>query len=313
MKLLQNLILMLALVFSTANAAKDEDTTSISSLNQDISEKLPTIFLKPKIQVSDNTSDLYEVNTRSLLPYLERIIFVENLDLKRPSHQLTNQTMDIVEPIKDLGINSKSSRYIISFSDESSTIGANNENIFVSGISKDSHLNYFLVKPSFSYYHPISKEYLGTEILIIGKATVLNRGKVSLLRVVSAKEPIKKGTLILPTRSLNLPSTLKAFYSEEKAEGYILSVVPGLVYAANNSIVVLSLGARDKIQVGQLLDIRSKDFVATDPYNKNQSHVIKINQPKGQVMIYDVFNKLSLGIVLKAYEKIKVMDEVVSS
>lgn len=314
MKIMPCLILMLTFVLSIAHAAKFEDATS-SPLSKDTSENLPTIVLKPKMKISDTATplDLYSVKTEYLLPYLERIIVVENPDLKRPTNQLTNQTMHIVEPVRDLGINSKTSRYIISFDNKSINMGGNNENIFVSGISQDSHLNYFLVKPTFSYYHPVNKEYLGTEILIIGKAKVLNRDKVSLLRIYSAKEPIKTGTLILPTRSLNLPSTLKAFYSEEKTEGYILSVIPGLVSAVNNSIVMISLGARDKMQVGQLLDIRSKNFVATDPYNKNKSHLITVNKPKGQVMIYDVFNKVSLGIVLKAQGRIQIMDEVGSS
>ena len=86
----------------------------------------------------------------------------------------------------------------------------------------------------------------------------------------------------------------------------------GINSAAANSVVILSLGERDGAEVGQLLQIKQVDLVIKDPYESKKTYNIKLDKPKGEVMIYDVFDKLSLGIIIKSSEEVKLLDRVVS-
>ena len=140
----------------------------------------------------------------------------------------------------------------------------------------------------------------------------MHRGELSLLKIESAKEPIKSGTLVLPSRSLDLPDDIVAIAPKRKLNGYILSTIPGLANAANNNAVIVSLGSRDGIEFGQLLKVKQVDLVARDPYDHKKKYTIPLGKPKAEIVIYDVFDKLSLGLVLSSYEEIKLLDRVSS-
>lgn len=284
-----------------------------SDLQSDNAIGADTVVLSPRIKVSDLPLEQYHIKLEYFMPYLENVMIVQNPALKKTKAALKNRTTQIVNPVRDLGINSSTSRYVVSFEKKSISMGGAKDRVFVSGLASDNHINYFLVKPNFSYYHPDTREYLGTEIFIIGRAGVVQRGKLSLLKIDSAKEPIRAGTLVLPSRSLDLPDDISATAPKKKLNGYILSTVPGLSNAANNNVVVISLGSRDGLEFGQLLKIKQSDLVARDPYDYKKKHTIPLGTPKGEIVIYDVFDKLSLGLVLKSYEEIKLLDRVSSS
>lgn len=272
-----------------------------------------TVLLSPRIKVSDLPLEQYHIKLEYFMPYFENVMIVRNPELKKPKADLNNRITQIVNPVRDLGINSNTSRYVVSFEKKSISMGGAKDRIFVSGLAKDNHINYFLVKPNFSYYHPDTREYLGTEIFIIGKAGVVQRGRLSLLNIESAKEPIRSGTLVLPSRSLDLPDDISVTTPKKKLNGYILSTIPGLANAANNNVVVVSLGSRDGVEFGQLLKIKQSDLVTRDPYDYKKKYTIPLSKPKGEIVIYDVFDKLSLGLVLTSYEEIKLLDRVSSS
>ena len=303
----------LIIIFVFLAVAVDAIRAEVSDLQSDDASGADTVVLSPRIKVSDLPLEQYHIKLEYFMPYLENVMIVQNPDLKKPKGALNNRTTQIVNPVRDLGINSSTSRYVVSFEKKSISMGGAKDRVFVSGLAKDNHINYFLVKPNFSYYHPDTREYLGTEIFIIGKAGVVQRGKLSLLKIESAKEPIKAGTLVLPSRSLDLPDDISVIASKQKLNGYILSTVPGLANAANNNVVVVSLGSRDGLEFGQLLKIKQSDLVARDPYDYKKKYTIPLSKPKGEVVIYDVFDKLSLGLVLTSYEEIKLLDRVSSS
>ncbi len=306
---MKTLIIMLNFIclVMSVNAASDNQNLPLN--NTDNFEK---VILSPKIKISQVPQNKYNIKLEYLMPYLENVMVIENPALKKDARSVGSHIRKVAHPVKDLEINSKSSRYVVSFDKKSIKMGGAQDRVLVTGLAKDNHYNYVLVKPTFSYYHPETKEYLGTEIFIIGKAKILERGHLSLLNIESAKEPIKSGTLVLPSRSLKLMENINAFNSVKKLQGYILSTIPGFVNAATNNVVVISLGLRDGVAVGQLFNIKQVDLVIQDPYQPKKKHTISRSKPKGEIVIYDVFDKLSLGFIIKSYEEIKLLDRVVS-
>lgn len=297
--------LMLILVAISTYALEDQD------LQQD-QDNVKEVILKPQMKITDMPLAQYNIKLKYLMPYLEHVMVVENPALKKNKTFLGKKNKKVVDFRKDLGINSKTSRYVVGFERKSIKMAGFGDRAFVSGLARDKHYNYVLVKPTFSYYHPDTGEYLGTEILIIGKAKIAHRGDLSLLDIESAKEPIKPGTLVLPSRSLKLSEILNAVATTKKLNGYVLSVIPAVNNAAGNNVVVVSMGARDGVEIGQLLRIKQVDLVMKDPYESKKKYKVQPSMSKGEIVIYDVFDKLSLGIVIQASEEIKLLEHVVS-
>jgi len=302
---MKNLIIMLSLFLAAVPTNAVEET----DLQQELGGE---VILKPQMKISQEVVAKHTIKLEYLMPYLENIMFVENPALQKNKGKLGTKTKKVVSPRKDLNIDSKTSRYVVGFEKKSIKMAGSKERVFVSGLATDQHYSYVLVNPKFSYYHPDTGEYLGTEIFVIGKAKIVRRGVLSLLNIESAKEPIKPGTLVLPSRSLKLSDSIKTIAPAKELKGYVLSVMAGINSAAANSVVILSLGERDGAEVGQLLQIKQVDLVIKDPYESKKTYNIKLDKPKGEVMIYDVFDKLSLGIIIKSSEEVKLLDRVVS-
>jgi len=127
-----------------------------------------------------------------------------------------------------------------------------------------------------------------------------------------AKELIEVGTLVLPGRGLNITNNLRATTSKKHFKGTILSMIPSINNAANQDIVVINLGKRDGITTGELLKVKQPDEKIDDPYSTKVQHVLPMKDPKGEIIVYDVFNKLSLGIIIKSTESINELDTVVN-
>jgi hypothetical protein len=290
--------------------------------------------LKPRILRSSLSPIKYEIQLEYLMPYLESVVIIEvpalqnkksKASIKKP--YITDgkliveseywQKGNLVQGLKNLLTNKKKrqvvehdSRYVVGLLQKSRKLAGQKDLVFVAGLEKDLFAKYVFVGEKIPYYHPTTKEYLGSEMRIIGKGKLVKREELSLLKIESATQEIKPGTIVMPSRSLNLSEKIQAVVFPKKTPGYVLSVIPGLGRGAASNVVVLNIGARDGAKVGQLLKIKDANLVLNDPYRVDKKYDITLDDPKGEIVIYDVFNKLSLGLVLTSTADIKILDQV---
>ncbi len=302
--------------------------------NKEDSE-ISEVVLKPRIISADVSSVKYEINLEYLMPYLESVLIVEepSLQTAKSSPPIIKKSYikdgklvvdspyfqkgKILEGLKKLFTNKKQrnivkqkDRYLVGLEQKSRKLAGQHDRVFVAGLAKDYYSQYVFVESNIPYYHPTTKEYLGTETLIIGKGRLIRRGELSLVEIEVAKSPIKIGTMVMPSRSLNLSDKILATVSNNKTPGYVLSVIPGLVGGGINNVAVINVGSRDNVKIGQLLKVKNANLILDDPYKENKQYNIPVEQSKGEIVIYDVFNKLSLGLIVKSVTDIKTLDQV---
>ncbi len=297
-------------------------TSVVFSEDEDLSE-VEKITLKPKIKISSISPIKYEITLEYLMPYLERIMIIDELNLKQGKNNKKDSKKNRIFPIRVPSIKTlfnvkkkqedtfePNKRYVIGLEKKSFKMAGTDDRVFVAGLEKDNYSQYVFVDGRESYYHPETKEYLGTEMLVIGKAIIVRRATLSLLEINSAQKPIKPGTLIMPSKSLDLSEKIQAFTPDKPFKGYVLSVIPGIKKGATNNSVIVSIGARDGAKIGHILKVKNVDLVFQDPYKSKKQYVTANNISKGEVVIYDVFDKLSLGLVVKSVEDIRALDQV---
>jgi hypothetical protein len=118
----------------------------------------------------------------------------------------------------------------------------------------------------------------------------------------------------------SLPEFLNGAIPTKKEHGYILDIINGLWDTGKYHNVIVSLGARDGIEQGHILNIlrmnNRKDSLPQSNYKikrKRQQLPTEFSSTKyGELVIYKVFDKLSLGIVLNTKFPITVLDVVTS-
>ena len=185
--------------------------------------------------------------------------------------------------------------------------------IFVRGLKQSEEGVHSIYGTGKAYKHPVTNENLGYEIIPVGDATVIKTGETAELLVTKALVPIEVGMRIFPAYALTLPTKIRFIPAEKNiGEGYILAGHQAMDGIGKNYTVVLSVGQRDGVVEGNYLDIYQSGKIVADPNNKSwRRKTIQLPDKRiGKLLVYQVYEKLSLAIVTESTEVIYVLDKV---
>lgn len=170
-----------------------------------------------------------------------------------------------------------------------------------------------------------SGEILGYEAVYLGDAKVEKFDDISTISIVNSKQEIFKGD-----RLVLAPPPMFTNYvphaPDKDIKGRIISVYGGVTEIGKNTIVVLSKGANDGLEIGNVLAIYKTNYSQTS----NVSHDVTrsyeyetiVNGPAiqetialpeeraGLVFIFRVFEKLSYALVMQTTQPIRILDTV---
>lgn len=205
--------------------------------------------------------------------------------------------------------------YIIAQSNGLTEGGALGSTLYVHGIKEAEEPIYNIYKGGKNYKHPVTGEMLGFEALSIGAAELQSLGDVAQFKITKAIESIENGARLLPSFVSTLPPSLIMRPAKYTGDGgFILSVRDGLDQIGRNQIVVISLGKREGIQEGNILDIYQTGKKVPDPASKGwRTRTVRLPDIRvGSVLVFQTHEKLSLALVLEAKEVIHLLDKVKS-
>jgi len=262
-------------------------------------DKLPLQVIKPQVRITKNSTAKYEVDLKYLKQHLDNMF------------------------IADAGEDSQAKKlpFVANFVDRH-ILGSVGTKVLVKNLPSAEYPDLMFVTKNRAFIHPITGEMLGIEYAILGTGTLLELNKLSVVEITSAKAPIEKGAKLVPRFDLTLPETIAGKELHGNQVGYILANINGLWDMVQLSAVVISLGARDGMALGDILgvyhpDIENMLFNVGNKNNdaKKQRRALLSAQDKplnrqGDIMIYKTFEKLSLAVVVNATNSITVNDLV---
>jgi len=167
---------------------------------------------------------------------------------------------------------------------------------------------------SFSEWIASRGDVLGHEVLEIGNATVSSVGDPGTLYVSYADMEIRKGDLLLPAEDA-LPYELNFYPRPPKSVPDNMRVVAltgnGLTAAGPYEVVVLTKGAQDGIESGEVFSIyqpgeRIDDEIAYPKggvrgfFNPRDKMVALPDEFIGHVMVFRTFDRVSYGLVMSS-------------
>ncbi len=209
----------------------------------------------------------------------------------------------------------KETPYIISQQGGYTEGGALGSILYVGGMKEAEEPVYNIYRGGRNYKHPVTGEMLGFEAIVIGAAELQSVGEVAQFKIIKAVENIENGARLLPNFVSTLPASLTmrpANYGG--AGGFILSVRGGLNQIGRNQVVMISVGKREGIQEGHMLNIYQGGKKVPDPESKGwRTRTITLPDIRvGSLLVFQTYDKLSLALVLEAKEVIHLLDKVKS-
>ncbi|MGL5741771.1 MAG: hypothetical protein ACRCXC_04090 [Legionella sp.] len=162
---------------------------------------------------------------------------------------------------------------------------------------------YSIFRGGKNYEHPKTKELLGYRADLVGYSELIAGGDPATILLTNINEGVKKmdAVLINDSPEFNL-------YFEPKGprflvKGFIIDMPDGMpegnVQEAVGSGVVISFGARDGLEAGDVLVIYRNSGTVSDP--KNKLFPIRLPPERiGDVMVFRVFTKTSFALIVRS-------------
>ena len=254
-----------------------------------------TIKLSPTIRAEVISNNKYTIDVAGILPHLKNIM-----------------VFTAKEQFETLPFVTKN--------ENNNLMGEAGSQCFVNGAQEITNGIYSLLREKKVYIHPETREQLGVEFNVIGTAKIAEKGKdFVIMDIIKSNGSIDRGDKLFPRIDLSLPAFINGVVPKIAMTGYILDTEEGLWDMGKFHNVVISLGERDGVEQGHILNIlrtRSGDSLFTankGKLKKTRKKTIDEGFTKyGELLIYKVFEKVSLGIILDAKHPITIFDVVKS-
>lgn len=255
---------------------------------------------KPRLTL-DNSGRIYKLEPKAHV--LSSGEAIDTIPLERINSFLSKSRIVTIEQMQ-------LAPYVVSGGDGHLIVGAG-DSAYVRGNVGDVRSTYGVYRQGEQFVDPVTKEVLGVLARDIGSGEITTiRGDISSMKMLRTEEEVRAGDRLLREDERSVNTNFFPSAPSAPIEGQILAVEGGVSQVGRLDVVILNRGSRELLSVGNVLAVykrggRVKDRVA--------GGWVKLPDEKaGMVMVFRVFNKISLGLVLEAEKGLKVNDRVVN-
>ena len=159
--------------------------------------------------------------------------------------------------------------------------------------------SYGIYRKGKTYIDEETDEVLGVQAIDIGSGKVLKtEGDIAKLSILRSTREVLASDRLLPSEERAIDAIFYPSSPEKNIEGEIIDVENGVSQVGPMNVVLIDKGKRDGLEVGNVLAILQQGATIKDPVTGEP--VKMLNERAGLLMIFNVFEKTSFGLVLEA-------------
>ena len=140
---------------------------------------------------------------------------------------------------------------------------------------------------------------LGYEAYYLGTAVQTRAGQPATFEIQTAKEEIGRGDRLVPTARPTLVSYIP-HKPDFSVDGRIVSVYGGVGVGGRGSIVSLSRGARDGLEIGHVLALERNRVIVERDENDQKVNVQIPPERSGLIFVFRTFDYLAYALVVQS-------------
>lgn len=156
-------------------------------------------------------------------------------------------------------------------------------------------------------HDPETRDVLGYEAFYLGTAQQLQPGEPAVFEILSAKQEINRGDRLLPLVRPELMAYVP-HKPEKNIDGRVLSVYGGVGVGGFGSVVAISRGKADGLEVGHVLSLlRNRVLEQRDDQDRREQVVVPAHR-QGLLFVFRIFERISYGLIVQADGTVEVND-----
>lgn len=243
----------------------------------------PTIRLSPQVRVEYISKPIPTIPREAILPFFDHSLVLSKTEQDQAP-------------------------YIIGNADGRVAM-AKEATFFARGGEFDASL-YRVYRPGGEYRDPGTGESLGYGMIYIGEAVLQQDDDPAVLRLTNTRQEANIGDRLLPAPRNVALFELAPRAAPEGTDGYIVDTLTDVnkVVLGRYVNVAVSVGDVDSMRPGHVLAIYQPSTDLRDPVTGEK--ITLAEERIGLVMIYKVFDRMSLGLVTESQREIRINDRV---
>lgn len=202
------------------------------------------------------------------------------------------------------------SAYVVA-GDQKHLISGPGDRIFGRGFFPDDERSYGVYRAGETYYDPVTDELLGYQAQDIGNARMLtsNENDIVELEITRVAEEVRLADRLLPLRERVLDATFHPRPPAVELDGALMiSVHGGVTQVGEMSIVVINRGEREGLAIGDVVAVYQAGELVFDKVA--EENVMLPDTRAGLALVFEVFEKASYAIIIKASRPLKLLDKI---
>lgn len=207
------------------------------------------------------------------------------------------------------------SPYIVDIRESHLVAGAN-FHVYVRGTDAPAGTRFRIYHIGVPLHDPDNGKLLGYEGLYVGEGRLTDAGDpATMFLTETRREALIGDRLILDEPSV--PLTFFPSAPSQQVEGRIMHVVDGVSLIGSYQIVSLNVGTEDGVKPGHVLSVYSTGDVVRDRFASTglvgglfNRKVRLPDEYSGELMVFQVHENMSFGLIMQATNEIHVLDTV---
>ncbi len=247
--------------------------------------KLGIVKLQPQVRVEQISKEIPAISPQVIEPFLAQPLVIDAAGFDQAPRIVATQ--------------------------ENRVHAGNGDQIYVSGADPKVK-SWQIFRPGKPFVDPDSNEVLGLEAIFLGNARALGGSAedVTIMEITSVKQEIGRGDRLVPAGRPEIASYMPHLPTQD-IQGRILALYGGVGEGGRHSIVSLSRGQRDGLEMGHVLAIYRAGAEVTNRFedDKPQTHQLP-DERYGLIFIFRVFDRVSYALVMDAARPVVPGDKV---
>ncbi len=197
---------------------------------------------------------------------------------------------------------------IIATQEDRVNIGAGNL-AYVTGIgaAADKVRQWQIYRPGKPLVDPANNEVLGYEAYYLGSARLVRAGEPATLEVTASRQEIGLNDRLLPAPQPDIVNYVP-HAPTQAVKGNVMSVYGGVNEGGRHSIVTLSRGKKDGLEIGHVLTLARAGGEVRNVFEGKVEHHRLPAERYGQLFVFRVFERVSYALVMNVGRPVVVGD-----
>jgi hypothetical protein len=192
--------------------------------------------------------------------------------------------------------------YVLSTAGLNSLVGKGDE-VYVRGLLDPDFDQYDVYRLGNTYDSKFGLATSNTEIVNVGMLSINNQsGDINKAVVLKANDLIRNGDIVVRHNELDLKPIYYLASAPKELKGEIIAIASDVHKASRFDSVVINMGLDAAVYAGHVFNIIDVPLKVEDPRTKEV--VLINNQLIGKLMVVNVFENISYGIILESSQPV---------